>query len=374
MDKFRIFSELSGKMSNDNVLKWKNEGKPVMGLTCSNIPEEVVHSAGFLPIRIRANSVEDTSYGDANLHRISCSYVRSALEILFSDNRNFFDGIIATNTCDHHLNLADFLHHKAEFPLHYFQMHHTNTEGGRDLFINEMKGLIRFLKDRYSISIEDSDIRASIITYNKTRALMNRLNEFRKKNPPLLSGTEFMKVVLAGMTIRKEEFNVYLEYLISELSQAESGSDKLPRLMIFGAACDSPEFITFIENRGFSVAADNLCFGSRHYHGNIDENSDDLLSAIAERYFQTISCASVMNDFDRNYDMIINVIEEMNIQGIIVARLKFCDHFAGFSKMLKDAMSEKKGIPVLDLEREYSTTGSGQISTRLQAFHELIKK
>jgi benzoyl-CoA reductase subunit C len=202
---------------------------------------------------------------------------------------------------------------------------------------------------------------------------MSRLNEFRKKNPPLLSGTEFMKVVLAGMTIRKEEFNVYLEELISELSQVESGSDKLPRLMIFGAACDSPEFIKFIESKGFSVAADNLCFGSRHYHGNIDENSDDLLSSIAERYFQTISCASVMNDFDRNYDMIMNVIDEMNIQGIIVARLKFCDHFAGFSKMLKDAMSEKKGIPVLDLEREYSTTGSGQISTRLQAFHELIK-
>jgi len=236
-----------------------------------------------------------------------------------------------------------------------------------------MKKLKEFLNDKYSISIKESDIRESIKTYNRTRALMSKLNEFRKKNPPLLSGKDYMKVVLAGMTIRKEEFNQHLEELISELPQGDTTPDKLPRIMVMGAACDSPEFINFIEDSGFSVVADNLCFGSRHYHGNIDENSDDLMAAITQRYFQTISCSSVMNDFDRNYNTIEDVINEMNIQGIIVAQLKFCDHLSGFSKMLKDSMSEEKGIPVLELEREYSTTGSGQINTRLQAFHEMLK-
>ena len=32
----------------------------------------------------------------------------------------------------------------------------------------------------------------------------------------------------------------------------------------------------------------------------------------------------------------------------------------------------KESIPVLDLEREYSTAGSGQISTRVQAFLEML--
>lgn len=372
MDKFKIFDELSGNLSNENVMKWKNDGKKVFGLTCSNIPEEIIHAAGFLPIRIRANSVKDTSIADANLHRINCSYVRSVAESLFTEKKDLFNSIIATNTCDHHLNLSDLLQIKTDISLHFFQMYHTNTDGGRDLFINEIKGLIKFIKEKYSISIEKSQIRESIIIYNKTRALMGRLNEFRKSNPPLLTGTEFMKVVLAGMTVRKEEFNTYLEELMSHLLEVENGKDKLPRVMIMGAACDSPEFITFIESKGFSVAADNLCFGSRHYHGNIDENSDDLLSAIADRYFKTISCSSVMDDFDRNKKMIKDVIDDMNIQGIIVARLKFCDHLAGFTKMLKDTLSEEKGIPVLELEREYSSTGSGQISTRLQAFHEMI--
>jgi benzoyl-CoA reductase/2-hydroxyglutaryl-CoA dehydratase subunit BcrC/BadD/HgdB len=39
--------------------------------------------------------------------------------------------------------------------------------------------------------------------------------------------------------------------------------------------------------------------------------------------------------------------------------------------MLVDRLRED-GIPLLDLEREYSTSGSGQIGTRVQAFLEMI--
>lgn len=382
MDTLKIFKELSGEIRNDVVLKWKADGKQVIGLTCSNIPEEIVHAAGFLPLRMRANPFEDTSNADVFLHRVNCSYVRSALELQFADETNLFDALITTNTCDHHLSLSDISHYKenaARFKLvrnhndHYFQMYHTNSDGGRELFISEMKKLIAFLNDKFSISIEDSDLRDSIKVYNKTRTLMQDLNELRKKNPPLLTGSEYMKVVLTGMSIRKEEFNGYLEALIAELSRGESDAEKLPRIMLMGSGCDSPEFVNFIESKDFVIAADNMCFGSRHYHGTIDENSDDVLGAISDRYFNTISCSSVMDDFDRNYDMIMNVIDEMNIQGIIVARLKFCDHMSTFSKMLKDVMPKEKGIPVLDIEREYTSTGSGQISTRLQAFHEVLK-
>jgi benzoyl-CoA reductase/2-hydroxyglutaryl-CoA dehydratase subunit BcrC/BadD/HgdB len=32
----------------------------------------------------------------------------------------------------------------------------------------------------------------------------------------------------------------------------------------------------------------------------------------------------------------------------------------------------KESVPVLDLEREYNTAGSGQIATRVQAFLEML--
>jgi benzoyl-CoA reductase/2-hydroxyglutaryl-CoA dehydratase subunit BcrC/BadD/HgdB len=39
--------------------------------------------------------------------------------------------------------------------------------------------------------------------------------------------------------------------------------------------------------------------------------------------------------------------------------------------MLAEALRED-GVPLLDLEREYNTAGSGQISTRVQAFLEML--
>jgi len=67
-------------------------------------------------------------------------------------------------------------------------------------------------------------------------------------------------------------------------------------------------------------------------------------------------------------------MHDWRVKGVICARLKFCDHWAGGRKMLKDAMQRDNGLPLLDLEREYSTTGSGQISTRVQAFLEMLPK
>jgi benzoyl-CoA reductase/2-hydroxyglutaryl-CoA dehydratase subunit BcrC/BadD/HgdB len=59
------------------------------------------------------------------------------------------------------------------------------------------------------------------------------------------------------------------------------------------------------------------------------------------------------------------------VEAVICARLKFCDHWGGQRKLLAEAL-RRDGVPLLDLEREYKTAGSGQISTRVQAFLEML--
>ena len=60
-----------------------------------------------------------------------------------------------------------------------------------------------------------------------------------------------------------------------------------------------------------------------------------------------------------------------SVEAVICARLKFCDHWGGQRKLLAEAL-RGDGVPLLDLEREYKTAGSGQISTRVQAFLEML--
>jgi benzoyl-CoA reductase/2-hydroxyglutaryl-CoA dehydratase subunit BcrC/BadD/HgdB len=141
--------------------------------------------------------------------------------------------------------------------------------------------------------------------------------------------------------------------------------------MVIGGACDMPEFIGFIEDRGAVVVTDGLCFGGRHYRGEVDETVEAPLRAIADRYLDRDACPAIMDGFDHSYGILKQIIGDWRVEGVICARLKFCDHWGGQQKMLAEAL-RSDGVPLLGLEREYDTAGSGQIATRVQAFLEML--
>jgi benzoyl-CoA reductase/2-hydroxyglutaryl-CoA dehydratase subunit BcrC/BadD/HgdB len=372
MEGLTYFEEIASTLPNVEIDKWKSQGGRVIGTVCSDIPEEVIHAAGLLPLRVRAPKLEDTSMGDAHLHVFNCSYTRSILEALLRGELGFLDGFVTTNTCDHMLRLAGELKDKAGMPLvHYFSMYHTINDAAKGWFASEVQGLIAAIEKSLGVKITDEDLRRSIAVYNRTRTLLARLDELRKSDPPAVTGAEHMRIVLAGMSMPRELFNDKLEALLPQLEDRQSGEPGGQRLMVVGGACDIPEFIQFIEERGANIVADGLCFGMRHYRGRIDESGGDPLGAIAERYTSRDPCPAVINSFDASFDILKKIIKEWKIDGIICARLKFCDHWGGRRKMLVDSLRDD-GIPLLDLEREYSTAGSGQIGTRVQAFLEMI--
>ena len=200
MEGLSYFEEMASVLNNPEVMKWKEAGRRGVGTVCSNIPEEVIHAAGLLPLRLRASGLQDTSKADAQLHLINCSYTRSVLEILMRGDVDFLDGLVATNTCDHMLRLAGEIQDKAKFPLvHYFSMYHTLVDASREWFILEMEKLIQHIEEAFGTKISESDLRESISVYNRTRRLMARLDELRKSDPPPVSGAEYLKIVLAGM-------------------------------------------------------------------------------------------------------------------------------------------------------------------------------
>ncbi len=373
MEGLEYFKQTAARLNNAEMEQWKSDGGRVIGTVCSNIPEEVVHAAGMLPLRLRAPGLEDTSTADSCMHPINCSYTKSVLELVLIDEIGFLDGIITTNTCDHMLRLAGEIKDKADLPLvHYFSMYHTLGEPAKEWFVSEMQKLIDEIEKAFGVKVSDDDLRCSIAVYNRTRRLMARLDDLRKNNPPAITGAEHLQIVLTAMSTPREAFNDRLEALLPDLEERRSGEAGRPRLMVVGGACDSPEFIDFIEDKGACVVADGLCFGMRHYKGLIDEDAKDPLRALAERYVGRAACPSIMNGFDHSLAGLKEIAEGWNIDGIVCARLKFCDHWGGQRKMLSDALRDD-GPPLLDLEREYATTGSGQISTRVQAFLEMIR-
>ncbi len=372
MEGLRYFEEIASRLDNEEVQAWKQTGKRVVGSVCTSIPDEILQAAGILSLRVRAPGIEDTANADSHMHRINCSYTRSVLELLLSEQLDFLDGLVTTNTCDHMLRLAGELEANKRFPfVHYFSMYHTLGDASTRWFVMEMRKMIEHLESAFGTTVSDQDLCQSMNAVDRVRTLMTRLNELRKEDPPRLSGAEFLNIALTGMSVPKERFCEKLEDLIPDLEQRQIEGNGRPRLMLVGGACDAPGFVDFLEQGGAWVVADGLCFGSRYYQAYADEEAEDPLHAIANRHARRMACPSIMNAFDRNHDLLMQTVRDFRIDGVVCARLKFCDHWAGYRKLLTEAL-DKDHIPLLDLEREYQTTGSGQIRTRMQAFLEMI--
>ncbi len=54
MTGLNLFQTMASEMNNPEIQAWKKAGNRMLGLTCSNIPEEVIFAAGLLPMRLRA--------------------------------------------------------------------------------------------------------------------------------------------------------------------------------------------------------------------------------------------------------------------------------------------------------------------------------
>ena len=63
--------------------------------------------------------------------------------------------------------------------------------------------------------------------------------------------------------------------------------------------------------------------------------------------------------------------KEYNIDGVIHSNLSFCHTYAVEYKKVAEEL-KKAGIPVINIETDYSTEDSGQIKTRVEAFLEMI--
>ena len=167
MEGLKYFEEIASTLPNVEIDKWKSQGGRVIGTVCSDIPEEIIHAAGMLPLRVRAPKLEDTSMGDAHLHLFNCSYTRSVLEALLRGDLDFLDGFVTTNTCDHMLRLAGELKDKGNMPLvHYFSMYHTLNDAAKGWFTSEMRGLVAAIEASLGVKISGEDLRRSIGVYN----------------------------------------------------------------------------------------------------------------------------------------------------------------------------------------------------------------
>jgi len=344
--------------------------KPIIGWICSYTPEEIILAAGCHPIRL-SGSGEPVKQADAYLHANLCPYVRSIFDQIF-EGAYKLDGIILVNSCDAMRRLYDVLrlYLKPRFSF-IVDMPRLEEPSALSHYTAQLKGLAAALRKAFGTFPREEELWEAIRTMNRTRSLLQILYSHRKQSPPAINGRESLRLVTAATQAPKEDFNHWLEgYLIWIEDQAEK-VDKQPRLMLSGSIIDQLEIMDLIEESGVVVVED-LCTGHRYLQGLVAEDGDPF-ERIAQRYLERAPCSRMIG-VKRRLLYIEELIREYQVEGLIYHTLKFCDQFQYDYPLLRKALSEQVGVPLLYLEGDYTISSFGQLKTRIQAFAEMLRE
>ena len=166
-------------------------------------------------------------------------------------------------------------------------------------------------------------------------------------------------------------FNQFLKDLLGKLLESSSGHQGHARLMVTGSVITNPGFIGSIEAQGALVVTDDLCTSTRYWSDRVVTSvNGTAIQAISQRYLNNFPCARMFPSEER-FDRIINLIRDFRVDGVISQTIRYCVSYAHDLPLLTKRL-QAEGIPLLALDVEYGTSGSGQIQTRVQAFLEML--
>lgn len=372
LDKFR---EINRDFPKTKLLQeHKEKNGKIFGWLCTYVPEEIIHAAGILPIRIMGYTKEtDLDEGTAYMYANNCSFSRSCLQLGLQGGYDFLDGVVGGSTCDGARRLFDLWRHYIGTPFHHvITVPRKYTEKAHELYFYEVEQFTLHLEEFIGFKISDEALLSSINLYNETRELLKQLYDFRKIDNPPITGAETMDVLNASFRMPKEVFNEWLKGLLDEIKISGNAHKHRARLMLVGSVLANTDFIKSIEDQGGLVVADELCTSTRYWTDPvIVDGKRTLREAVARRYLNNFPCARMFPS-DERFNRIVQFTQDYRVDGVVSEVVRYCVPYCHDLPLLTKKLKDR-GIPILALDVEFGTSGSGQIATRVQAFLEMIE-
>ena len=283
------------------------------------------------------------------------------------------DAVVFPHTCDSiqrlsdiwRLNIKQHLHFDVVLPVK------LNTESAFDYLVDVLARFRTQLETSLGTTIDDAGLKKSIETYNHLRELLAGLYRIKRESPGSITGRDLQAVAKSAMIMDRQEMITLLEELLARVTaNRHAAIFNGKRVILSGGLCNQGDIYATIEQAGAAVVWDDLCTGARAVGGRID-SSGDLLSAIARRYRERVACPAKHQGRHRRGEALAAAVKRYKADGVVLVRLKFCDPHAFDYPYLKEVLDDA-GISSLLIEFEDQPGNAGQMSTRLEAFVEML--
>lgn len=342
-------------------------GRHAFGYFCTYAPLEVLHAAGFTPVRL-AQSSGPVMLADAHLPSFACALARTVTERMLNGQLDYLEGVLFPHTCDTLQCVADVWCMAApHFKVVTFSLPAAlSGPSAAGYVLAQLHDLSTVLELEFGAPVTESALRASIALYNEQRRLLATLFERRDQ----ISAERTWALTLGSMLMPIEESNALLQSLLAGRSAGAGAWRQGPALVLVGAVLDDPAIPRLIDELGGRVMADDLCTGSRYFEALVDENKEPF-EALAHRYLERVPCPCKHDPAHPRAERLLHLVRSSGAQGVIFVLPKFCDPHA-FDAVPLAQVLDATGVPHVTIETDV-TVPIGQLRTRLQAFIEMLR-
>ena len=359
--------------------EYKERGGKLAGCLCSYTPLEVIDAAGMAAIGLCGMSDEAIPDAETVLPKNLCPLIKGTYGFALTEKcpyTYFSDIIVGETTCDGKKKMYELLADLKD--VHVLHLPQSQARSyAADIWHEEVKLFASELERRFGVRIDDGKLRDAARLRNRYRRALVRLYELQRSEPPAMRGVELMSTLLAStFSFDVETFVGKLEALADERERAYAAGERpvaatAKRILLTGRPSGGVinKVGKVIEEHGGVIVCLDDCSGERANRLLVDEDADDILRAISDRYL-AVNC-SVMTPNDARIDNTAAMARAYRADGVVEVVLQACHTFNVESSRVQRRM-EEEGIPYLKLETDYSAGDGGQVGTRLAAFIEML--
>lgn len=374
-----VFEEFAEQRKNSflAVKQVKDAGKPVIGSYCTYFPQELAMAMGAASVSLCSTSDETISVAEKDLPKNLCPLIKSSYGFAITDKCPFFyfsDIVVGETTCDGKKKMYEYM---ADFKeVYLMELPNTQGEEALKLWRSEMVRFKEYLEEKFDIEITEEQIREAIKINNAGRRSLKNLYEVMRNDPCPITGHDLFKV-LYGSTFKFDrslipgEVDALVEKINKEYAEGKM-LEKKPRILLTGCPIGgaTEKVIRAIEENGGVVVTYESCSGAKSIDKLVDEDDPDVYNALAKRYLN-IGC-SVMTPNPNRIELLGRLIDEYKVDGVVEMVLQACHTYNVETLGIRRFVNEKKGLPYISVETDYSQADIGQLNTRIAAFIEML--
>ena len=327
----------------------KDQGVPVVGAYCTYFPAEIARAMGAVTVGLCSVSDETIPDAEKDLPKNLCPLIKSSYGFAKTDKCPFFyfsDVVVGETTCDGKKKMYEYM---SEFKdVFVMELPNTQSEMALQLWKSELIRFKEYLEKKFGVEITDEAVSEAVKEENKVRRAMKDLYHVMALDPAPIKGGDLFKVLYgSGFKFDRKAIPAEIEAMKDKIEKEyEEGKrlDKMPRILITGCPIGgaTEKVIRAVEDNG----------------------------GLARRYLN-IGC-SVMTPNPNRLDLLDRLIDEFKVDGVVEMTLQACHTYNVESLAIRKFVNEKKGIPYINVETDYSQADIGQLNTRIAAFIEML--